>query len=255
MGISGPGFRLIDFSPILKGNIFAFNSFIADLLKKCRDSLRQDVEIEFAVNYDPVNRIPPDFGFLQIRPMMVSSAAVDYDFDNGSRDSALIYSESTLGNGFISNIRDLVYIPPEKFSVTRTPEMAAEIEKINNDFLKEGKNYVLAGFGRWGSSDPSLGIPVVWSQISAARAIVESTLPEMNPTLSQGSHFFHNILNLGIIYMSVEELNANDAGFINYKVLPAEDIVYEGKFFVHLEFEKNIEIVVDGRKHKGVVTV
>ena len=66
------------------------------------------------------------------------------------------------------------------------------------------KRAPLIGFGRWGTSDPPLGIPVAWGQISGARVIVEATLPDVQPDLSQGSHFFHNLLSFTVTHVSVE---------------------------------------------------
>ena len=94
---------------------------------------------------------------------------------------------------------------PKKFSPSDTPSIAEQLESVNRELEQQHRPYVLLGFGRWGSSHPSLGIPVDWSQISGARAIVEATLPEMNVELSQGSHFFHNLSSFRASYFMVQQ--------------------------------------------------
>jgi len=69
---------------------------------------------------------------------------------------------------------------------------------MNRDMAAEGRRYVLIGFGRLGSSDPWLGLPVRWDQISAAPASswrLPCPTPQAEP--SQGSHFFHNLMSFG----------------------------------------------------------
>ena len=58
------------------------------------------------------------------------------------------------------------------------------IEEANRRLVRDGRPYVLIGFGRWGTSDPPLGVPVAWGQISGARVIVEATLPEVQAELA-----------------------------------------------------------------------
>ena len=112
----------------------------------------------------------------------------------------ILASDRVLGNGSIEDIHDIVYVRPENFSPEHTTAIAQEVGEINKELQEQGRPYLLIGFGRWGSSHASLGIPVDWSQISGARSIVESTLPNMNVELSQGSHFFHNLSSFGAAY-------------------------------------------------------
>ena len=63
---------------------------------------------------------------------------------------------------------------------------------------EEKRSYILIGPGRWGSSDPWLGIPTVWGDISEAKVIVESGLKDFQVDPSQGTHFFQNITSLGV---------------------------------------------------------
>ena len=70
----------------------------------------------------------------------------------------------------MNEIHDIIYVKTDDYSASHNQEIAWEIEKLNQQFLDEGRNYVLVGPGRWGSSDTWLGIPVKWPHISAARS-------------------------------------------------------------------------------------
>jgi len=254
MGLKPEGFRLIDFAPILKGGIFKFNDLVLTILRKCREKSGSDVEIEFAVNTHVKNSDHVEFAFLQIRPMKSSFTKWDSGLFDKKGKNIIAYSERALGNAVIDDITDMIYIDPLNFDSFKTSEMPLELEKLNRIFIEEGKRYILSGFGRWGSSDPALGIPVKWNHISAAGVIIESTIEAMNPDLSQGSHFFHNIINTGIPYLSIDDQNSMDHGFLDYKWISAQEKVYSGRFFNHIRMKKGIKILVDGRKNIGIIT-
>ncbi len=253
MGFLDSGFKLIDFSPILKGEIINLNRLVTDILDKCREKTGSEIEIEFAVNIDFPQKPTADFAFLQIRPMKRLNTCIVPDISSFDRSKLVAYTDNALGNVYIENVEDFVYINPQRFSALKTAEMPLEIERINRKLVVEGKRYILSGFGRWGSSDPALGIPVSWSQISGASVIIESTLPEMNPELSQGSHFFHNILNTDTVYFSIDSCSRDNDSFIDYNYLESQQTVFEGKFFKHIKFEKSIKIIADGNTRKGII--
>ena len=122
---------------------------------------------------------------------------------------------------------------------------------INNKFIKENKNYILIGPGRWGSSDPWLGIPVNWTQISQARLIIESGLKNYRIDPSQGTHFFQNLTSFGVGYFTINPY-IND-GFYNLEYLTKQKAVFEGKYLRHIKFSSPVKIVIDGRKNKGII--
>jgi hypothetical protein len=248
MGESGPGARLADFSPILKGNTIPLNDLITRLLQISEQSLETSVEIEFALAFDLDRARESRFGFLQVRPMLISTEEVD--LAQVDHDKTLAISKRTMGNGVLDGLRHVVYVKPKNFGSASTLHIARELERINGNLLQQGISYILIGFGRWGSSDPWLGIPVNWSQISSARVIVETTLPEMNPDLSQGSHFFHNITNLGIIYFSVQ---VSQGDRIDWEWLSRQPVEDESTHMRHVVSETDLKVVADGRKGEGVI--
>ena len=151
----------------------------------------------------------------------------------------------------MNDIYDVVYVKTDNYSASNNQAIAWEIEKINQQFLNEGKNYVLVGPGRWGSSDTWLGIPVKWPHISAARVIVEAGLTNYRVDPSQGTHFFQNLTSFGVGYFTINAF-MND-GVYNQDFLNVQPAVEETKYLRHVRFEKLMVVKMDGKKKQGVV--
>lgn len=247
-GFEGP--RVLDFAPILDLNEVALNKLLRRLLTLCEEAMGAPVEIEFAMTLDSRKRLAPRFGFLQVRPMMVSHEQVQVEAADMEGKNLLAASDHVLGNGTVNTICDIIYVRPEVFEARNTKQIAEQISTINRSLAEERRPYLLIGFGRWGSSDPWLGIPVNWSEISAARAIVEATLPEMNVDLSQGSHFFHNLSSFQVSYFAVR----HDGPFcVDWEWLDRQVTVSQTPWVKHVRLEKPLRIEVDGRSGRGVI--
>jgi len=249
-GLRPNGPRVLDFAPILSAGVLPLNDLVREVLARSVRAVGADVEIEFAVDYDPRGTPPARFGFLQVRPMKVSEAEVDLVPEALEGETVLLGSDQVLGNGQRDDIRDVVYVKPTGFDPKFTPRIALELDTINRTFLDDGRPYLLIGFGRWGSSDPWLGIPVDWGQISGARVIVEATLPDMNPDLSQGSHFFHNLIGFQVLYLSVRHQGRYR---IDYGWLDRQETIAETEYVKHVRVATPLEIRVDGRHGLGVI--
>ncbi|NLH48682.1 MAG: hypothetical protein GX444_08765 [Myxococcales bacterium] len=247
MGTAGAGPRAITFAPLLVGRVLPLNEVISELLAIAKESLSADVEIEFAATL-PKNG-PIRFGFLQVRPMVVSREAVEIDDAEMSGDRVLLSSASVLGNGIHEDLRHIVYVKPDTFSLALSTKVAAELATINRALVEAGQPYLLIGFGRWGSSDPWLGIPVTWGQIGGARTIVEAMLEDMNVDLSQGSHFFHNINAFQVSYFSVRDPEKR----IDWSWLAAQPTWKEKSFVRCVALNAPLCVKVDGRRSRGVI--
>ena len=234
-----------------KYNTFPLAEIVSDILALGAEEMRCPVEVEFAVNMDVPSGESRIFNLLQIRPIINNSDNRAFDWSAVSLDDAYIYAESALGIGSMSDIRDIVYIKPEKFSSLVTERIAEELLALNSRMRDEGRSYVLVGMGRWGSSDPFLGVPVKWTHISEAKVIVECNLPSFNVEPSQGTHFFQNVTSLGIGYMTIDPVT--DSGFFRSEALDALDAVYDGEFLRCVRFEEPLTVCVDGKSNKGVV--
>ena len=249
-GCVGAGPRIVNFSPILEYDVLELNGLIADLLRHSQDASGMPVAIEFAVTTDHKSGEPRRFGFLQMRPMMVADGDIVIDDVELSDPGLLLASTNALGNGLRDDIMDIVYLKPDVFDPKHTLRMAAELEEINRQLEREGRPYLLIGFGRWGSSDPWLGVPVGWSDISGARVIVESSLPNMNPDLSQGSHFFHNMISFKVMYISTTLSAAHP---VDWDWLDRQFVVAEKEFARHVRIDSPLTVKVDGLRNLGLI--
>jgi hypothetical protein len=218
---------------------------IETLLKSCEEELKTPVEIEFAVTFNPLR-----FGFLQVRPMVVSSDKVEVTEEDLLDENILVASRNVLGNGINNTIKDIVYVKPESFEAKHTNQIARELESINKILVNLHRPYLLIGFGRWGSSDPWLGIPVNWGQVSGAKAIVETGMENLNVEFSQGSHFFHNLTSFNVSYFSVK---ISDSYKIDWDWLSIQHVEYETDLVRHVSLSSALHTKVDGRSGRGTI--
>jgi CheY-like chemotaxis protein len=202
-GTSRPGTRLVTFAPILKDDVFPLPAVLNCITRMGMEAMGSHVEIEFAVNLDRGEDGLQEFAILQMRPMISRWSTQKVKLEGEPGQSVLCQSPRTLGNGYVHNVTDVVYVKPERFEAARTVEIAGEIGRINEALKSEGRQCLLIGPGRWGSADPWLGIPVRWNQISESRVIVETTLQDFVIDPSYGTHFFHNVTSLGLGYFTV----------------------------------------------------
>ena len=250
-GISFSGPRIINFAHILKNEIFPLARILIDLLKLSSEAMNCAVEMEFAAILDAQNVFPAQFSILQVRPLVVQDELVKVELGDRLKDIAFCFSDRVLGNGISQTIRDIVFVKPDAFDAAKSPQIAVEVDKLNSRLRKAGTPYLLIGPGRWGSTDPWLGIPVKWSQISGVKVVVEASLPNMNVDPSQGSHFFQNMTSLRIGYFTVPMDRTH--GFIDWpwlETLPATD---ETEFLKHISLTQPITVMIDGRKSQGVI--
>jgi len=249
MGMGNDGVRVLNFAPLLQLNEYGFNTFISEILKMCESAAGCPVEIEFAMNYDKsIDKLI--FYFLQLRPMFVSKEKIEISDNDYTSENILLSSDKVLGNGITDGIGDLVYVKKETFDVSNMDEIALEIESVNKKLIADSRKAVFLGFGRWGSTDKWLGIPVNWGQISSAGTIVEIALPDFNVELSQGSHFFHNLISFRVSYFSISSNNENK---IDWDWLNKQIVIEDLKFVRHIKLEKPLKISVDGRKGRGII--
>lgn len=245
-----PGPRVLTFAPLLVAERLPVNRAITSLLSCCEHALGTEVEIEFAMTFSETGERSARLGFLQVRPMVVSQDVVDVPAGLLKSPEAVVASESALGNGVVESIRDVVFLDPEVFDTSHTMTMATQVEAINRQLASEGRPYLLIGFGRWGTSDPWLGIPVQWGQISGAKVIVESSLPDVQTDPSQGSHFFHNVTSFRVLYFTVKHTGPYT---IDWDWLRGQEQVSRTEFLRHVRLPEPLLVAVDGKSGRGVV--
>ncbi len=234
------GPKMVTFAHVLRYDTFPLAGILKELLSVAVEEMQSNVEIEFAA--DLQNNV---FHLLQIRPISTDGMHAEVDWDKIDTGDALVLSDSALGTGWIPGVYDIVYVRRDTFDKMRTPEIAAEVNAINSRMRQEGRNYLLIGYGRWGSAIPTLGIPVVWSDISEAKALVECGMDGFRVDPSQGSHFFQNLTSFNVGYISTDDVDHERLAY-----MPA---VSESHFIRHIRVESPLQICVDGRTGKGLV--
>ena len=249
-GIYEGGRKVITFSGVLQQGVFPLPELLQMAMKYGAESMRRPVEIEFACNINDDRT--GDFYLLQIRPIVDSKQMLDEDISAIPDERCLLRSHMSLGHGISEEVTDVVYVKTdEDFTAMNNPAIADDIERINRRFLNEDKGYVLAGPGRWGSSDYWLGIPVKWPHISAAKVIVEVALKNYRVDPSQGTHFFQNLTSFGVGYFNID--TDADQGLFRKELLDSMPAVEETKYVRHVHFDRPLKIMMDGKKQEGVV--
>ena len=250
-GLYPGGRKVITFANILQHDVFPLPRLLQLALKYGQEEMRRPVEIEFAATLSREKDKTGTFYLLQIRPIVDNNAVLDEDLTAIPDDRLLLRSYNSLGHGIMNDLYDIIYVKTDHYSASNNQKIAWEIEKLNQQFLDEGRNYVLVGPGRWGSSDTWLGIPVKWPHISAARVIVEAGLTNYRVDPSQGTHFFQNLTSFGVGYFTINAY-MND-GIYNQDFLNAQPALHETEFLRHVRFERPMTVKMDGKKKQGVV--
>ncbi len=245
IGVGSKGIRALTFSPLLVLKEIPFNALIKKMLAACETSLGCPVEVEFAMTFDP-----PRFGFLQVRPMVIPEGDFQITPEEMESPSTLAASEAVLGNGTLDELTDIVFVKPEKFNLKNTRQIAEEMEELNRGLLDEKRRYLLIVFGRLGTEDPWLGIPVKWGQICGAKVIIEATQDNVRVELSQGSHYFHNIINLGVMHFSMP---FSSPYRVDWNWLQKQQVARTLDYTCHIRLPVPLRIKVDGRHSVGVI--
>lgn len=245
-----PGGKIVTFAPILKGKAFPLAAILRTVLEIIEESMNKPVEIEFAVNLD-TGEERKTFHMLQVRPIVAGLENEDVDVSEANEENSIVMSNSSLGNGYIDDLYDFVYIKPESFQTTKTREMASSIQKLNERLKLEERRYILCGPGRWGSRDQFLGVPVQWSQISGAKVIIEAGTESFFVEPSQGSHFFQNLTSFRVAYFTIRPFQKD--GHYDLAYLSQREAVYEDAYFRHLRFENPLIVKIDGKNGKAAI--
>lgn len=248
-GVYEEGRKVMTFAGVLQHNVIPLPEVLQKVMYYGQNDMRRPVEIEFAVKVD--NDKTATFYMLQIRPMVDNKLNLDEDLTMVNDSQCLIRSHCAIGHGIINDISDIVYVKTDNYSASNNPAIADEVTKVNSQFLKENRSYVLVGPGRWGSSDPWLGVPVKWPHISAAKVIVEAGVKGFNVDPSQGTHFFQNLTSLGVGYFTINDYMGD--GIYHQEYLNALPAVSETEHIRHVHLPYPMTIKIDGMKKEGVI--
>jgi len=250
-GLGRDGVRLVTFGPILKHKMFPLAEILETLLTLGERGMSQPVELEFAVNLSVPKGELQEFILLQMRPLVLTREVEELKIRDVEPSHLICMSNKVLGIGRVDDIRDIVYIDPDKFDRAKSRDVAAEISKINATLLAEDRPYLLIGIGRWGSSDPWLGIPVEWEQINGARVIIETGFKDFQVQPSEGAHFFHNITSMQIGYFTVNPDLGQ--GMLDWPWLRNAKAKNSKSVVRHVQFDTPLVVMMNGHKNQGVI--
>jgi CheY-like chemotaxis protein len=242
------GYRVLTFAQIMKYGRFPLAEILTEVLALGQEGMGCPVELEFSVNMPKDPQLKPQFAFLQLRPMTARADLLQVEISDDEAARAFCVSCRALGNAEKKDMADILFVKPNGFDPAKTPQIAREISELNAGLLNESRKDLLIGPGRWGSADRWLGIPVSWADICGVGAMVETSSSRLKADPSQGSHFFHNITTLGIIYATVSEDD-----FIDWHWLTSQPVANETVHVVHLKLDKPFTLKVDGRSSKCVM--
>lgn len=244
--VRGP--RIVNFPDILQYDFLPLATTLDILLDIFSQAMGAPVEMEFAVNKEQDEWI---FYVLQIKPLIKNEYHMDIDKENIDLSKAILRADKGMGNGKLTDIQDIIYVDPRKFDRLKTEQIAEEVKYFNQKMNEAGKSYILIGPGRWGTRDKLTGIPVLWSDISKAKVIVEQGLKDFPLDASLGSHFFHNVTSMNVGYFAVPYDAENS--FINFELIDHQPRVEEKEYVRHIRFEKPVTVYMDGKKQTSVI--
>ncbi len=241
------GPKIVTFAHVLRYGTFPLAPIIKELMDICTAQMNCSIEIEFAADLST-----GIFNALQVRPISSDIMRADIDWKSIDCSGAMVYSGSALGTGWIPDLCDVVYLKADTFDKMKTEEMAAQLRELNAQMRSQGRQYVLLGYGRWGSSIPTLGVPVTWSDISETKVLIECALPDFRVEPSQGTHFFQNLTSFNAGYVNVDPYSRPE-DVLDLSALDAMPAVYETAFLRHVRLAKPLSVCIDGRSGKALV--
>ncbi len=249
-GIGERGPRALTFAPLLEARDLPFTPVVEKLLEISCNVVNGEAEVEFAAILDRDHGMPMRLAILQLRPMLTPGERSPVEDDDLNAASIVVASDNCLGHGSRDDLTDVVYLRPQYFDRGQTRMMASELDAVNRGLVEEGRHGIFIGLGRWGTTDDRFGVPVKWGQISAARVIVEATMPDAPTNLSHGTHFFHRLLSNQVLYMSVEH---DGPGRIDYDWLDDQEAVWESRNVRHVRVEAPLVVKIDCATRRGLV--
>ncbi len=254
LGLAGQ--RVVTFANVLRWRAIPLAEALTVILERVGKAMGAEVEIEFAVDMADWGKQldeprSPRLYILQARPMASpADEQIKIDFDSLPPDRVLCRTERSLGNGRIDDLRDIVYVRDWNLSSKQSRAVAQEIEQLDEQIGSGGRRYLLLGPGRWGSSDPGLGIPVEWLHISRARVIAEVPLRGEMLESSQGTHFFHNVTVARLGYLTV---TPEDDGYLDRDWLDQAPAVDETELVRHIVLDEPLKVYLDGRRGRAAI--
>ena len=254
---TAPAERLIaSFTRLIETDkIMPFTPMIRQTLDSLGRLLELPIDIEFAVDFsgpDTVEAQSPLFYLLQVRPLGNRPEHRRVRLPRIREDQRILECSQVLGNGKRGRIKNLVLVEPTAYRWDKAYDIARSVGRINSRLSEEDEPYVLIGPGRWASTNPQLGVPAQYNEISGASVIVEMSTESLAPELSYGTHFYADMVASDVLYLAFRE-EAGDQ--LNRALLATQQVVYEDEYLTHYHFPTGLRVYVDGEHQHGIIAV
>ena len=260
LGLKGPSW-ILTFDKLFSDT--DFSKTMQRMLKILEEAYQYPVDVEFTVNFGRMGRA--QINLVQCRPLQAKGEVAQVKIpEDISSDRIVFRSEGNFMGGSVSQmIKRLIYVDTEAYRdllMSKKFEIARLIGRLNRE--SKGLKTILIGPGRWGSRDPSLGVPVNFAEINNISALIEVDDPKggFMPELSFGSHFFLDLVETNIFYAALFMDNENvffDKAWLDGLTNRLSDLIPEaGEYLpvikVH-DFEKEIKLLSDVTAQKVVL--
>ncbi len=232
-------------------SIMPFTPMVRELLTALQELFERPIDIEFAVNFPaPGEEGSPLLYLLQARPLGGRSQHRIVRLPKVSHEDTLLVSQRVLGNGVRKRIHDLIFVDPSTYRWAEGHAIARRVGRVNDSLADKG--YVLVGPGRWGTSNPQLGVPVRYGEIAGAVVIVEMATEAFSPDVSYGTHFYADMVASDVLYLPFDE---SQGDYLNRQLLDLQGVMSSDPFVKHVHFKKGLDVYVDGESKRSLICV
>jgi pyruvate,water dikinase len=189
----------------------SFINVMKDMLETLRKAYNYNIDIEFTVNFQDYNNYK--INLVQCRPFQVTGdlRTLEIPEDIDSRNMIIKTTGPVVGNSISTIIDRIIYVIPsvygklsmsDRYSVAR---LIGEITHLKDKTKENKKNIALIGPGRWGTTTPSLGVPVSFSEINTVSVLGEIAYMHegLIPDVSLGTHFFNDLVEMDMVYFAI----------------------------------------------------
>jgi len=243
---------LATFSRLIEGDsIIPFTPLVRQLLNDLEGLIGSPVDIEFALDFPPDGETPL-FYLLQARPLGNRPEHRRIKIPRVPKERIVLSALHVLGNGKIEGVNHLVIVEPSSYRLEEAYTIARTIGRINEGLVESNKPYILIGPGRWASTNPGLGVPVKYGEISGAAVIVEMSTASFAPELSYGTHFYADMVASGILYLPLLE---DEGDYLNRELLLEQRVAYKDRFITHYEILSGLNVYVNGETRRGLIAL
>ncbi|MHC4666408.1 MAG: PEP/pyruvate-binding domain-containing protein, partial [Planctomycetota bacterium] len=193
--------KLLTATPLVK--------IMQKILKTLERDYQYPVDIEFTINLTKDGE--PMINLLQCRPLQTKGVQAKVEIPSHVKPEEVLFQCQGyfMGGSICQPIKRIIYVKPEGYeclSLTQKYDIARLVGVLNRQVEDRGQlPALLLGPGRWGTTTPSLGVPVSFSEINNITVLGEIAYEAGNlmPELSFGTHFFQDLVEADVFYVAI----------------------------------------------------